>query len=354
MDDVMRIGVRYRWSSIRALLLLTTAAGALGCGNQTPQAAAPAAQTAADRSRVQKDGVGCLGRIEAGDGIVRVAARGLSGQPTIVGRLLVKPGDTVKAGQVLAELDTKEQLEAAVRQTAARIEVARRHLTQVQTGAKASDVAAQQAEVERLQSELENAKREHQRHVTLGTNTTKSELDRLELRVDSTTRALNAARQRLASLSEIRPVDVDLARAELEEATRSEARARAELKTSTIPAPISGRVVKIDTWPGEAVGPEGLLELAPLEPMYAIAEVAESDIPRVKVGQRATITGDGLKNPIQGTVERIGVKVLQNQLMRVDPANFSDARVVETWIRIDDGKSVADLIHMRVEVVIQS
>jgi hypothetical protein len=39
--------------------------------------------------------------------------------------------------------------------------------------------------------------------------------------------------------------------------------------------------------------------------------------------------------------------------MKVDPANFSDARVVEVWIKVDDSRRVADLIHMRVEVVIQ-
>src|SRR6185436_14835107 len=116
----------------------------------------------------------------------------------------------------------------------------------VQVGAKPSDLAAQQAEVERVQIDLENAQAEHQRHATLGSNTTTSELDRLKLRVDSATRALTAARQRLASLSEVRPVDVELARAELDEAMRSESRARAELKTSTINSPITGRVVKVD------------------------------------------------------------------------------------------------------------
>jgi HlyD family secretion protein len=324
-----------------------------GCRDQQPTAAALQPESATRRVQTQKGAIGCIGRIEAGDGIVRVAARGLGGQPTIVGRMLVKQGDQVTAGQVLAELDTKEQLEAAVSQAASRVETARRRLAQVQVGAKPSDVAAQQAEVERMQSDLENAQAELQRHAALGRNTTASELDRLKLRVDSVTRALTAARQRLASLSEVRPVDVELARAELQEAMRNESRTRAELKTSTITSPITGRVVKVNAWPGEAVGADGLLELAPIEPMYAIAEVAETDIPRVKVGQRAEISGDGLKNPIQGTVDRVGVKVLQNQLMKVDPANFSDARVVEVWIKVDDGRRVADLIHMRVEVVIQ-
>lgn len=335
--------------------ILLTVAVAAGCRSeqQPAVAAGPQGPAAAQRVQPQKGAIGCLGRIEPGDGIVRISARGLSGQPAIVGRVMVKEGDRVSAGQVLAELDTKEQLAAAVAQAAARIEVARRHLVQVQAGAKASDVSAQQSEVERIQSDLANAEAEYKRHASLGTNTTASELERLKLRVDSATRTLSAAKDRLASLTEVRPVDVETARAELEEATRNEARAKAELKTSTITAPIAGRVVKVVASAGEAIGPDGLLELAPIEPMYAVAEVPEFDVPRVKTGQRALISGDGLSKPIQGTVDRVGTKVLQNQLMRVDPANYSDARVVEVWIKVDDPSLVADLIHMRVEVVIQ-
>jgi HlyD family secretion protein len=149
-------------------------------------------------------------------------------------------------------------------------------------------------------------------------------------------------------------VDVEVAQAELEEAIKAEARARLDAETSIVEAPIDGRVVEIHAWRGEQVGPDGLVELAPAEPIYAVAEVAESDIARVRVGQRATVTGDALKAPLEGTVERISTKVLQNQIMPVDPANFSDARVVEVWIRLDDGRAAADLIHLRVDVVIKA
>jgi HlyD family secretion protein len=139
-----------------------------------------------------------------------------------------------------------------------------------------------------------------------------------------------------------------------DEAVNALARARLDAEKSVVQAPIDGRVIEIHAWPGEQVGPEGLVELAPAEPIYAVAEVVESDILRVHVGQRATVTADALKAPLQGTVERISTKVLQNQIMPVDPANFSDSRVVEVWIRLDDGRAAADLIHLRVDVVIQA
>jgi HlyD family secretion protein len=232
--------------------------------------------------------------------------------------------------------------------------VARSRLAQVQAGPKAADVAAQQAEIERVQVELADAQREYERYASLGDNITTAQVDAVKLRLDATTRALASARQRLASLSEVRPVDVEVARAELEEASTNEARARAEHEASTLHAPIDGRVVKIYAWPGEQVGNDGVMEIAPLDPMYVVAEVTESDLRRVKIGQRATITSDGLAGPMQGTVERIALKVLQNQLVPTDPANFSDARIVNVWIKVDDSKAVAELIHLRVNVVIQA
>jgi HlyD family secretion protein len=297
-------------------------------------------------------GVSGLGRIEPGEGIVRVAARAPGGAP-IVGRLLVRKGQAVRVGQVLAELDNKEELEAAVQHVISRTEVARRRLAQSRAGAERSEVSAQQADIERLEHDLENARTQHKRYASLGKNVTAEELDRLKLRIDSAQSALTVARQRLARLTEVRAVDVEVAQAEIDEALRNETRARADAKTSVIHSPIDGRVIEIHAWPGEQVGPDGLMELAPTEPMYAVAEITESDIARVRVGQRATITGEALRAPLLGTVERISPKVLQNQTMPASPATFSDARVVEVWVKVDDSRAVSDLIHLRVDVVIQ-
>lgn len=332
--------------SIRVAATVMCALLCASCGG-APAADQPSAAPA------PKPGVAGLGRIEPGDGVVVVAARSPMGTP-IVERLLVKRGETVQAGQVLAELNNKAELAAAVQHAASATEVARTRLAQARAGAKPADVAAQQAEIERLEIELANARSDQKRYTSLGNNVSSEELDRLKLRVETTTKSLAAAQQRLTSLTEVRAVDVDVAEAQLQEAIRAQARAQADARTSTIQAPVDGRVIEINAWPGEQVGPDGLLELAPNAPMYAVAEIAEADAGRVRAGQRATISGGALDKPLQGTVERISPKVLQNEIMPVSPSNFSDSRVVEVWIRVEDSNAVADRIHMRVDVVIQS
>ena len=329
---------------------LTATAVAVLCAISCRPGQPPA--TAASRG-AEPLGVACLGRVQPGNGIIRVAARSLGGQASIVKRLFVKEGDSVRAGQPLAELDSHDQLAAAAQQAAARVDVARRRVAQIEAGAKESEIAAQRAEVERLEAQLAHAQRELERYTMLGDSVTAAELDGRRFAVDSATKAVVAGRQRLAAVSEVRGVDVQLARAELEEATSNAARARAEHQASLISSPIDGRVLRVHAWPGEDVGADGLLELAPVNPMYVIAEVVESDISRVKVGQTARISGNGLKRPVEGTVERIDVKVLQNQVMAVDPATFSDSRVVHTWIKVNDPQAVANLINLRVDVLIQ-
>lgn len=333
-----------------AACLLAGLAWAAGCGS--PPAGTPAASSAPAVGASSRP-IGCLGRLEPGEGVVSLGARGLGGQPSIVGRLLVAEGAVVSAGQVVAELNSRDQLEAVVRVAEAQVTVARTRLAQVLAGAKPSDVAAQRAEVDRLRADLQNAERELERNKRLGELVSASQLDGLTLRVETAAKAVVQAERRLASLSEVRPVDAEAARAEVVAAEREAARAKAEFESSILRSPIDGRVIRVHAWPGEEVGPEGVIEVGVVDPMYAVAEVAESDLSRVRVGQRATVTGDGLAQPLTGVVERVGQKVLQNALMPLDPATFSDSRVVDARVRLDDPARAANLVHLRVSVTIQ-
>jgi HlyD family secretion protein len=51
-------------------------------------------------------------------------------------------------------------------------------------------------------------------------------------------------------------------------------------------------LIEIHTYPGERVGADGILELGRTDEMVAIAEVYETDIGRVRKGQRARRIGD--------------------------------------------------------------
>ena len=137
----MEKGCGRRWLFF-SLVLFSTACSSKQAENP---AAAPPLPPARDNA------VACLGRIEPVDGITRISARSISGQPSIVARLLVDEGDPVKKGQLVAVLDSKEQLEKAWRQAESRIAVAEMRVAQVRAGAKAGDLAAQQAEIGRIE-----------------------------------------------------------------------------------------------------------------------------------------------------------------------------------------------------------
>ena len=101
---------------------------------------------------------------------------------------------------------------------------------------------------------------------------------------------------------------------------------------------------------GRARGAEGVSSSAAPE-MFAV-EVYETDIGRVKAGQRATITSPALPKPISGAVEKVGLKIGRLDAVGADPVAKTDARVVEVEIRLEDPAAVANLTNLQVEVQI--
>jgi HlyD family secretion protein len=126
----------------------------------------------------------------------------------------------------------------------------------------------------------------------------------------------------------------------------------AELERAFIRAPFAGRILEITAHKGEFVGLDGVLEMGRVDRMYAIAEVYETDIRRVRVGQAATVTSDALSQPLKGKVEYIHNKVAKQDELGTDPAARKDARIIEVEIRLDDSAAAAALTHLQVEVLI--
>jgi HlyD family secretion protein len=129
-------------------------------------------------------------------------------------------------------------------------------------------------------------------------------------------------------------------------------RVQAELQRSYIRAPVDGRVIDITVRPGELIGERGILELAQVSRMYAIAEVYETDIRHVKTGQTATVSSGALDEDLSGTVTRIRQKVEKQDEIGTDPAARKDARIVEVVIALEDSGPARGLTNLQVDVVI--
>jgi len=297
-------------------------------------------------------GISCIGRIQSEDGPIRIGARSLSGQPSLVAQLQVHEGDYIKAGQVVAILNSRDQLEAASRQAEARIKLAEAQRDQVMAGAKSADIAAQQEEIARLEIEQQGAQVEFNRVQNLYREGIfpQSAFDQSRLALDMKPKLIAAAKERLRSLTEVRQIDIDVANANVQSAMADAERAKTEADAATIRAAYSGRVQKIHAWEGQEVGPNGILELAKVSRMYVIAEVPETDISRVKVGQVATISGDSFAEKLEGKVVQLGFQISGNSMVLRDPVNLTDARIVEVKILLDNAAAVKNLIGGQVDV----
>ena len=298
--------------------------------------------------------IGCLGRIEPEDGVLRVTAPYIEGAPPVVEALRVEENAEVRAGEVLATLAGGVRLQAAIREAEARVEASRRRLAQANDPPRAAEIPAQEAEVRRREAELAHARAELARYETLRKTDDVSAAETAARRTAAlgAEHALDEARARLRSLAEIRPVNIGVAQAELDVALTSVQRLAANRDLYVVRAPAGGIVLRIRAHKGEQVGPEGLLELAKTRRLYAVAEVYESDAPRIRPGQAAEITGDALSAPLAGTVERVGGAVSASQVMPIDRAAFVNTRVVPVHIRLGAG-AAPGLIHAKVSVTIR-
>jgi HlyD family secretion protein len=269
--------------------------------------------------------VAALGRLEPQGEVIRLsAANSLAG--VRVGQLLVNKGDKVKQGQVIAVLDNYAFNVASVEKAKGQVQAARAILKGVQVGAKVGDIYAQQATIARLEAqlrgevsaqtaviarlkaELDNAETENQRYQRLyqdgaiaAANADTKQLRRDTLQqqlheeqaslhriVEMLQKQLAEAQAKLKSIAEVRPTDIEAAQADVNTAIASLKQAQAQLDLSFIRSPIDGQVLKIHTRPGEMISTNGIVELGRTHQMYAVAEVYETDIKKVQLGQSAT------------------------------------------------------------------
>lgn len=279
------------------------------------------------------DKVSALGRLEPANGVFLISApltpESISG--AIVSRLLVKAGQDVEQGQLLAEMETLELAKAHLVEATAALELAERQ------------EAAQSAAAAEVCVRAQVAAREATRRTELLERGVagEEEADQAAGRAEALAAACTSAK----TAAHASGAEVILAQSRIE-------RREVEVQRSLIRAPTAGRILAIHTWPGEMAALEGLLEMGQVDSMYAVAEVYETDIGRVRVGQKATVSSDALESVLTGTVEAIHQKVAKIDTVGTDPAAQKDARIIEVEIRLDDSAAAASLTYLQVDIEI--
>ncbi|WP_299402916.1 ABC exporter membrane fusion protein [Acaryochloris sp. IP29b_bin.148] len=339
--------------------------------------------------------VSALGRLEPKGEIVRLSApNSLNGTSTKIQKLSVQQGDRVTQGQVVAVLNNHDSWLAAAKLAQSEVQVARAKLALVKSGAKKGDIHAQADRVNRLsaelngqiavqratiaglEAELNNATLEYRRYQTLNAEgaVSNSEADSRRLRLEQAQEQLkeakatlqrtirttqiqhNEAKSTLNSIAEVRPVDVQVAEAELVRAIAVANQAQAELALTYVYAPIEGQILKIHAWPGETIDRDGIADMGYTREMYVVAEVYETDINKVHHNQTALITSPAFSGELVGTVSDIGLQVERQKTFSTNPLVQTDNKVIDVRIRLDPASSqkVSSFSNLQVQVVIQS
>jgi HlyD family secretion protein len=335
--------------SRRRVVLAVAVAGALAlfAALWLPRRAEPSVSPTQAAGPVRE--IVARGRLEPADRVHRVD--GPSGGGTVV-ELRVAEGSRVKAGDVLAVLDTNEIREAEVELAQRELVVAELEREQVMAGAKQSEIRAQQALTQARQAQLVHARRQLERSrglVGIGA-TTHTELEQNEMDLLVAERQLEQATASTAALTEVRPVDAQVAQARIEQARASLVQARAELERTVVRAPVDGTVLSLSTRTGARLDQNGLLTLGDVDHPVAVAEFDETDALSVRPGSVATVRMRGSEATYAGRVERVYSQVFLNERPTTDVLKGRDARIVEAEIRFDEGQQVPPIAGLEVIV----
>jgi HlyD family secretion protein len=215
-----------------------------------------------------------------------------------VAQVLVQEGDHVKAGQLLARLDTS-RLEPQVAKAQAEVAAQQQALLRLQHGNRPEEIAEARANVAAAEADAGNAQAQYRRTQSLAAQSAGRAVSRQDL--DASREAADSAEARLVAnqkalvLEQIGPrrEDIDQAAALLRADQADLALAQQNLANAELRAPLDTVVRTRLVEPGDMSSPQQpAFTLAIVDPKWVRAYVDEPDLGRVREGMCATVTVD--------------------------------------------------------------
>lgn len=259
-----------------------------------------------DPSKLAKVERGDIARVVVATGKIepRAIVEVKSKASGIVKNIHVNYGDTVRAGQVLAELD-KEELEARVREARANLQAAQAMEESAAAALERNKVEAEGPDVPFLKSAMERAQRMHAEKLVA-----KNIVEEAEKAYQLALNRQSAAVRALA----VSRAEITRARAQVAQAKAVLERAEEDLRNSTIVSPIDGLVLSRDVEVGNAVSSilvlgsqaKPLFLLGDVSDVFVRGKVDQADIGKVYLGQPARIVVESFRDrKFEGKVYRI-------------------------------------------------
>ena len=235
-------------------------------------------------------GVAALGQLVP-MGEVRKLASPISqfGNFPRVQEILVKEGDFVKKGSILAIFENQKELKVNLLKKQKLVEINQK------------EISLKKDQIERYRS------------------ATEKNASSIVLLTQKEDQLLKLKKQKIINTSDKKSIEIDLFNTKLR-------------------SPIDGYILSINTRAGERANSEGVLEIGASQKMQALIEVYESDIDRVFLDQNVELISEngGFEETLFGKVIRINPQVKQRNVLSTDPTGDADARIIKVLVSLDD------------------
>jgi multidrug efflux pump subunit AcrA (membrane-fusion protein) len=316
-------------AALTASLILSCTVAAKSTGREAAPAHWNASVSQGQQAAPSRDWVVAgPGRVEPWSEDVKLGAE-ISGR---LHSIAVEEGDTVHAGQVLAEL-VNDDYRAQVASADAAVRHSEAELRKVLNGARLEERREAQSTVEEARAVMANAEAEMQRHQKLyeAGVISQQEADRYAKEYEV---ASAQYRQKVESHTlideETREEDCAMARANLEDAK----------------ARIDGVVLRRHHREGENVSngstsPDPIFTLGDTSTLRVRVDVDETDVSKLTAGQKAYVTADAYGGKkFWGRVVRVGQELGRKNVRTDEPTERVDTKILETLVELDEGSKL--------------
>lgn len=267
-------------------------------------------------------------------------------------RVLVKEGDRVRTGQILAQQQTN-RLQAQISVAEAQIAAQQDVVNRFKAGTRMQEIEQARAEVAAARARVRNARQTFERiQKTSGSGaTSKQALDNVRAQLDVGNAQLKVKKKTLnLALEGPRKEDIAAAKNNLKALKASLELLKIRLADMTLTSPSAGVIENRILEPGEMAGPnQPVITLALIDPKWVRAYVPEPDLGRINLGLAAKIFSDSFPDrPFDGWVGFIS-PVAEFTPKAVETEDLRTKLVYEVRVFVHDSK---DLLRLGMPVTV--